>query len=104
MLEACKITGFADEIHRDLDVQLQVLAELNQKYIELRGADGINVADMTMENAADFKARMDAQGHILWQTRTPIHTAADRLVWETAQIAENGDILLMHDIREKTAE
>lgn len=62
MLETCKITGFADEIHRDLDVQLQVLAELGQKYIELRGADGINIADMTMENAADFKARMDAQG------------------------------------------
>jgi len=62
MLDTCKITGFADEIHRDLDVQLQVLAELNQKYIELRGADGINIADMTMENAADFKARMDAQG------------------------------------------
>ena len=57
MLEACKITGFADEIHRDLDVQLQVLAELGQKYIELRGADGINIADMTMENAKSMLMR-----------------------------------------------
>lgn len=62
MLEKCIITGFADEIHRDLDVQLEVIGELGQKYIELRGADGINVADMTMEQARDFKARLDAQG------------------------------------------
>lgn len=62
MLEKCIITGFADEIHRDLDVQLEVIGELGQKYIELRGADGINVADMTMEQAYDFKARLDAQG------------------------------------------
>ncbi len=62
MLEKCIITGFADEIHRDFDVQLALLAKLGQKYIELRGADGINIADMTMDNAADFKARMDAQG------------------------------------------
>lgn len=62
MLEKCIITGFADEIHRDFDVQLEVIEELGQKYIELRGADGINVADMTMENALDFKARMDVKG------------------------------------------
>jgi len=49
-------------------------------------------------------ARMDAQGHILWQTRTPIHTAADRLVWETAQIAENGDILLSGYYETQTAQ
>lgn len=62
MLEKCIITGFADEIHRDLDVQLEVIGKLGQKYIELRGADGINVADMTMEQACEFKARLDAQG------------------------------------------
>ncbi|MBR2943288.1 MAG: hypothetical protein IKB82_07815, partial [Clostridia bacterium] len=30
----------------------------------------------------------------LWQTRTPIHTAADRLVWEQADFTRDGDILL----------
>lgn len=62
MLEKCIITGFADEIHRDFDVQLEVIGKLGQKYIELRGADGINIADMTMENAYDFKARMVEKG------------------------------------------
>ena len=46
MLNKCIITGFADEIHRDLDVQLEIIGDLGQKYIELRGADGINIADI----------------------------------------------------------
>lgn len=37
---------------------------------------------------------VDGQGHTLWETRTPIHTAADRLVWESAARTEEGDIRL----------
>ncbi|MBE5961270.1 MAG: sugar phosphate isomerase/epimerase, partial [Lachnospiraceae bacterium] len=40
MLEKCKITGFADEIDEKLEIQLEVLKELGQKYMELRSADG----------------------------------------------------------------
>ena len=47
MLRDCLISGFADEINRDFGVQLKTLQELGQKYIELRAADGIGVADMT---------------------------------------------------------
>ena len=49
-------------------------------------------------------ARVDGEGNTLWQTRTPIHTAADRLVWETAQIIENGDILLSGFYETQTAQ
>lgn len=52
MLEKCKISGFADEIDSSFDVQLRVLKELGQKFLELRGADGVGVADFTMEKAA----------------------------------------------------
>lgn len=62
MLEKCIVTGFADEIHVRLDVQLEVIGDLGQKYIELRGADGINIADMTMEQAKMFKIKLDAKG------------------------------------------
>jgi len=37
---------------------------------------------------------VDGQGRTLWETRTPIHTAADRLVWESAARTEEGDIRL----------
>ena len=38
---------------------------------------------------------VDAHGRERWRVRTPIHTAADRLIWETAQVTEEGDILLI---------
>lgn len=37
---------------------------------------------------------VDASGRELWQTYIPIHTAADRLVWERAEVNAQGDILL----------
>lgn len=62
MLEACKISGFADEIDQNFDEQLRVLSELGQNYLELRGADGVGVADLTMEKAAQLRQKMDAAG------------------------------------------
>jgi len=38
--------------------------------------------------------RVDGAGAEVWQTRIPIHTAADRLVFEWAQTEPDGDILL----------
>lgn len=37
---------------------------------------------------------VDAQGRTRFTTRTPIHTAADRLVWESASRTEDGGIRL----------
>ena len=41
-----------------------------------------------------YVSHVDATGEVRWKTRIPIHTAADRLVWEAAQILPDGDILL----------
>ena len=62
MLDKCIITGFADEIDASFDVQLRVLNEIGQKYIELRSADGVGIADFDMEKAKDIKSKMDANG------------------------------------------
>lgn len=37
---------------------------------------------------------LSPEGAVIWRTRTPIHTAADRLIWETAEETSEGDILL----------
>ena len=60
MLEKSLISGFADEIDSAFDVQLGVLESLGQKYIELRAADGIGIADFTMDKAKEIKEKMDA--------------------------------------------
>lgn len=61
MLKNCVISGFADEIHPQLDVQMEVLKELGQKYIELRAADGTGIADMSMEQAKGIRERLERQ-------------------------------------------
>ncbi len=62
MLKQTMISGFADEIDSSFDVQLRVLKELGQDYLELRGADGIGVADFTDEKAKELKEKMKAAG------------------------------------------
>lgn len=62
MLKNCKISGFADEINKSMEVQLEVMAELGQKYIELRSADGINVADLTAEKAEQLHGLLESRG------------------------------------------
>lgn len=43
------ISGFADEIHPQLDEQLKVIRELGMDHICLRAADGKGIADYTVE-------------------------------------------------------
>lgn len=62
MLSKCIISGFADEIDRSLDVQIDVLHQLGQEYIEFRGADGVTVGRYTIEQAKDTMARLEAAG------------------------------------------
>lgn len=55
MLENTIITGFADEIHRDIEVQVRLLKELDISYLELRSANGKNISEFTFEEAKELK-------------------------------------------------
>ena len=56
------LTGFADEISDDLDVQLNVLTDLGLGYLELRGVWGKNVLALTDKEVETIKVKMDAKG------------------------------------------
>lgn len=43
------ISGFSDEISSDFDTQLQYVADLGMEYISIRGIDGKNIGDFTVE-------------------------------------------------------
>ena len=43
------ISGFADEIDPQLDVQLKVVKDLGMEYIRFRAADGKGVAEYTVD-------------------------------------------------------
>ena len=49
MVEKIIVSGFADEIDPQLDVQLKVVKELGMEYICLRAADGKGIAEYTVE-------------------------------------------------------
>lgn len=43
------ISGFSDEISSDFDTQLEVVSNLGMHYISLRGIDGKNIGDFTVD-------------------------------------------------------
>ncbi len=59
MLTKCTLSGFADEIDTDIQKQIKLLKELGQQYIELRSANGKNIADYTKEEAVALKKVLD---------------------------------------------
>ena len=56
------LSAFADEASPVFDEQLRILAEEGVSLVELRGADGKNCADLTLEEASSMRAKLDAAG------------------------------------------
>lgn len=66
------LTGFADEIAEEFVTQLEGLKALNMTYIELRGANGKNIADHTLEEVRELKKQLDAYGINVSSIGSPI--------------------------------
>jgi len=56
------VTGFADEISKDLGEQIALLTELKIKFVEFRSAWGTKVLDLTDEQLAAAKQQLDQAG------------------------------------------
>ncbi|HML47201.1 MAG TPA: sugar phosphate isomerase/epimerase family protein [Clostridia bacterium] len=56
------LSGFGDEIDARLETQMEHMAGLGIRAVELRGVDGKNIADLTLEEAKDVRARMRELG------------------------------------------
>lgn len=67
-----KISGFADEIDGNLDVQIESLTKLGLKYVEMRGVDGNNLIYHDNAKVKDIKNRLDAAGISLSALGTPL--------------------------------
>ena len=57
-----RLSAFADEISPDLDEQIAVLAGEHIRFLDLRGAWGINVLDLSDAQVARIKEILDAHG------------------------------------------
>lgn len=66
------ISGFADEIDANLNVQMDVLDQLEIKYIEMRGVNGKNLTDYTLNEVKEIKKQLDQRGFRLSAVGSPI--------------------------------
>ncbi|MBR6740163.1 MAG: sugar phosphate isomerase/epimerase [Clostridia bacterium] len=75
------ISGFSDEISPVLDTQLEALDRIGVDFIEIRRADGINIADIPTDTAVEMASRIRAAGKKISSLGSPI-----------GKIAIDGDI------------
>lgn len=66
------LSGFADEIDPDLEVQCRVLDDLGIRYIEFRSAWDVNVLDLSDEQVATAKAILGEHGIAVSSIGSPI--------------------------------
>ena len=67
-----KISGFSDEIAKDIVTQFEVLNKLNIQYFEPRGIDGKNISTLDDEEVLELKAKMEQYGIKVSSIGSPI--------------------------------
>ncbi|MFH1569657.1 MAG: sugar phosphate isomerase/epimerase family protein [Gemmatimonadota bacterium] len=73
-----RISGFADEIAADPEVQVEVLRANDVPFVEVRGVGGRNVLDLTGAEVAAFHRLLDGAGIGVSAIGSPIGKAAIR--------------------------
>ncbi|MBR5124130.1 MAG: sugar phosphate isomerase/epimerase [Clostridia bacterium] len=71
MLQNIRLCAFADEAYADRHGQIKALTENGIPYLEIRGVDGVNIADLSREVALQFKSELDAVGIKVWSIGSP---------------------------------
>ena len=67
-----KISGFADEIAQELDVQIEAVSRLGIQYIEMRGVDGNNLIYHPDAKVKEIKQKLENAGIKLSALGSPL--------------------------------
>ena len=67
-----KLSGFADEIAADFSEQLRVIQELGIEYIEMRGVNGKNITQHSLEEVEAIKKQLNQAGVQISAIGSPI--------------------------------
>lgn len=71
-MQDIKIFAFADEAATDIEGQIKALKRNGLDGLEIRGVDGQNVSDITLNKAKEVKAKLDCEGLSVWSIGSPI--------------------------------
>ena len=67
-----KIFAFADEASKQIDGQICAMKRNGLQGLEIRGVDGVNVSEITLEKAREVRSKLDDHGLITWSIGSPI--------------------------------
>ena len=67
-----QIYAFADEANKQIDGQIRAMKRNGLQGLEIRGVDGTNVSEITLEKAKEVRAKLDDNGLITWSIGSPI--------------------------------
>lgn len=92
-----KVYAFADEADAQLDGQIRAMLRNGLDGLEIRGVDGQNVSEISLEKAKEVRKKLDDNGLGVWSVGSPIgkvrmdqdfdtHLEVYRRTLETAQI------------------
>jgi sugar phosphate isomerase/epimerase len=71
MNQLLKLCAFADEADPKLDAQIDMMLANGIPYLEMRGVDGKNVADLTDDEVKSAMERLSAAGLKVWSLGSP---------------------------------
>ena len=71
-MEDLRIFAFADEADPSIDGQIAAMKRNGLHGLEIRGVDGQNVADISVEKAKEVRNRLEAEGLMVWSVGSPI--------------------------------
>lgn len=66
-----KLCAFADEADKSLEGQTKALSENGISLLEIRGVDGVNISDITLDKAREVREKLDANGISVWSLGSP---------------------------------
>lgn len=71
-MDKARIYAFADEADPAIDGQIAAMLKNGVNGLEIRGVDGQNIADISLEKAREVRAKLDNAGLITWSMGSPI--------------------------------
>ena len=66
-----KLAAFADEADGRLSEQIKAMTENGIDYLEIRGVDGENISELSLEKAKEVRRQLDDAGLGVWSLGSP---------------------------------
>ena len=66
-----RLAAFADEASQSIDEQIKAMKENGIELLEIRGVDGVGIADITISKAKEVKDKLEDEGLSVWSLGSP---------------------------------